>query len=327
MSVKTKSDLDVVRKCMKKGMTMTEIKDILGSGYTLEDIAVLQLKVVRDIAKKDVVKKPTRKINKKTTSPLAKTYTVYDLIKERNLDSGMSTIVEIVDSDKSYIYRDFRDALDEMNISPNAEKKELVCKVNGVNRYRASYTYTLTPEQKTTLFGLVDQKSECRELAKKYNDPKHLQDLISGKIEETLVSRGILADLLYRLKDGRHTTTNLNRISNLLNKLKCKCYLMHGTVFYVMSRDTFTLLVKTLNEEYNKEDLIFDVNKYMKSLKTYAQLDFVSTKNSVNELAKLKEETETKKSTSISSVLIQIINMFICATVGVVVGLFLATHL
>lgn len=327
MSVKTKSDLDVVRKCMKKGMTMTEIKDTLGSGYTLEDIAVLQLKVVRDIAKKDVVKKPTRKINKKTTSPLAKTYTVYDLIKERNLDSGMSTIVEIVDSDKSYIYRDFRDALDEMNISPNAEKKELVCKVNGVNRYRASYTYTLTPEQKTTLFGLVDQKSECRELAKKYNDPKHLQDLISGKIEETLVSRGILADLLYRLKDGRHTTTNLNRISNLLNKLKCKCYLMHGTVFYVMSRDTFTLLVKTLNEEYNKEDLIFDVNKYMKSLKTYAQLDFVSTKNSVNELAKLKEETETKKSTSISSVLIQIINMFICVTVGVVVGLFLATHL
>ena len=322
MSVKTKSDLDVVRKCMKKGMTMTEIKNTLGSDYTLEDIAVLQLKLMHD-----VVKKPTRKVSKKATSPSAKSYTVYDLIKERNLDSGMSTIVEIVDSDKSYIYRDFRDALYEMNISPNADKKELVCKVNGVNRYRAYYTYTLTPEQKTTLFGLVDQKSEHRELAKKYNDPRYLQDLISGKVEETLVSRGTLDNVLYKLKDGIHTTTNLNRISNLLNKLKCKCCLMHGTVFYVMSRDTFTFLVKTLNEEYNKEDFIFDIDKYMKSFQTYTQLDLINTKNSVDKLAELKEEIETKKSTSISSVIIQIINMFICGTVGVVVGLFLATHL
>ena len=322
MSVKTKSDLDVVRKCMKKGMTMTEIKNTLGSDYTLEDIAVLQLKLMHD-----VVKKPTRKVSKKATSPSAKSYTVYDLIKERNLDSGMSTIVEIVDSDKSYIYRDFRDALDEMQIKPNADKKELVCKVNGVNRYRASYTYTLTPEQKTTLFGLVDKRSEYRELAKKYNDPQHLRDLISGKVEETLVSRGILADLLYRLKDGRHTTTNLNRISHVLNKLNCQYTLMNGTIFYSLTRDIFTLLVKVLDEEYNKEDLIFDVDKYMKSLQTYTELDTISTKNSIDELAKLKEETETKKSTSISSVLIQIINMLICVTIGAVVGMFLATHL
>ena len=322
MSVKTKSDLDVVRKCMKKGMTMTEIKNTLGSDYTLEDIAVLQLKLMHD-----VVKKPTRKVSKKATSPSAKSYTVYDLIKERNLDSGMSTIVEIVDSDKSYIYRDFRDALDEMNIQPNAEKKELVCKVNGVNRYRASYTYTLTPEQKTTLFGLVDKRSEYRELAKKYNDPRYLRDLISGKVEETLVSRGILADLLYRLKDGRHTTTNLNRISHVLNKLNCQYTLMNGIIFYSLTRDIFTLLVKVLDEEYNKEDLIFDVDKYMKSLQTYTELDTISTKNSIDELAKLKEETETKKSTSISSVLIQIINMLICVTIGAVVGMFLATHL
>ena len=322
MSVKTKSDLDVVRKCMKKGMTMTEIKNTLGSDYTLEDIAVLQLKLMHD-----VVKKPTRKVSKKATSPSAKSYTVYDLIKERNLDSGMSTIVEIVDSDKSYIYRDFRDALDEMNIQPNAEKKELVCKVNGVNRYRASYTYTLTPEQKTTLFGLVDKRSEYRELAKKYNDPQHLRDLISGKVEETLVSRGILADLLYRLKDGRHTTTNLNRISHVLNKLNCQYTLMNGIIFYYLTRDMFTLLVKVLDEEYNKEDLIFDVDKYMKSLQTYTQLDVTNTTNSMNELAKLKEETETKKSTSISSILIQIINMLICVTIGAVIGMFLATHL
>ena len=322
MSVKTKSDLDVVRKCMKKGMTMTEIKNTLGSEYTLEDIAVLQLKLMHD-----VVKKPTRKVSKKVTTPSAKSYTVYDLIKERNLDSGMSTIVEIVDSDKSYIYRDFRDALDEMNIQPNAEKKELVCKVNGVNRYRASYTYTLTPEQKTTLFGLVDQRSEYRELAKKYNDPQHLRDLVSGKVEETLVSRGILADLLYRLKDGRHTTTNLNRISHVLNKLNCQYTLMNGIIFYSLTRDKFTLLVKVLDEEYNKEDLIFDVDKYMKSLQTYTESDVINTTNSMNELAKLKEETETKKSTSISSVLIQIISMFICVTVGAVVGSFLATHL
>ena len=322
MSVKTKSDLDVVRKCMKKGMTMTEIKNTLGSDYTLEDIAVLQLKLMHD-----VIKKPTRKVSKKATSPSAKSYTVYDLIKERNLDSGMSTIVEIVDSDKSYIYRDFRDALDEMNIQPNADKKELVCKVNGVNRYRAYYTYTLTPEQKTTLFGLVDQKSEYRELAKKYNDPRYLRDLISGKVEETLVSRGILADLLYRLKDGRHTTTNLNRISHVLNKLNCQYTLMNGTIFYSLTRDIFTLLVKVLNEEYNKEDLIFDVDKYMKSLQTYAELDTISTQNSIDKLAELKEETETKKSTSISSVLIQIINMLICVTIGTVVGMFLATHL
>lgn len=322
MSVKTKSDLDVVRKCMKKGMTMTEIKNTLGSDYTLEDIAVLQLKLMHD-----VVKKPTRKVSKKATSPSAKSYTVYDLIKERNLDSGMSTIVEIVDSDKSYIYRDFRDALDEMNIQPNDEKKELVCKVNGVNRYRASYTYTLTPEQKTTLFGLVDRRSEYRELAKKYNDPRYLRDLISGKVEETLVSRGILADLLYRLRDGRHTTTNLNRISHVLNKLNCQYTLMNGIIFYSLTRDTFTLLVKVLDEEYNKEDLIFDVDKYMKSLQTYAELDTISTKNSIAELAELKEETETKKSTSISSVLIQIINMLICVTIGAVVGMFLATHL
>lgn len=322
MSVKTKSDLDVVRKCMKKGMTMTEIKNTLGSDYTLEDIAVLQLKLMHD-----VVKKPTRKVSKKATSPSAKSYTVYDLIKERNLDSGMSTIVEIVDSDKSYIYRDFRDALDEMNIQPNDEKKELVCKVNGVNRYRASYTYTLTPEQKTTLFGLVDRRSEYRELAKKYNDPRYLRDLISGKVEETLVSRGILADLLYKLKDGRHTTTNLNRISHVLNKLNCQYTLMNGIIFYSLTRDKFTLLVKVLDEEYNKEDLIFDVDKYMKSLQTYAELDTISTKNSIAELAELKEETETKKSTSISSVLIQIINMLICVTIGAVVGMFLATHL
>ena len=322
MSVKTKSDLDVVRKCMKKGMTMTEIKNTLGSDYTLEDIAVLQLKLMHD-----VVKKPTRKVSKKATSPSAKSYTVYDLIKERNLDSGMSTIVEIVDSDKSYIYRDFRDALDEMQIKPNADKKELVCKVNGVNRYRASYTYTLTPEQKTTLFGLVDKRSEYRELAKKYNDPRYLRDLISGKVEETLVSRGILADLLYRLKDGRHTTTNLNRISHVLNKLNCQYTLMNGIIFYSLTRDIFTLLVKVLDEEYNKEDLIFDVDKYMKSLQTYAQLDVINTTNSMNELAKLKEETETKKSTSISSILIQIINMLICVTIGAVIGMFLATHL
>ena len=322
MSVKTKSDLDVVRKCMKKGMTMTEIKNTLGSDYTLEDIAVLQLKLMHD-----VVKKPTRKVSKKATSPSAKSYTVYDLIKERNLDSGMSTIVEIVDSDKSYIYRDFRDALDEMNIQPNDEKKELVCKVNGVNRYRASYTYTLTPEQKTTLFGLVDRRSEYRELAKKYNDPRYLRDLISGKVEETLVSRGILADLLYRLRDGRHTTTNLNRISHVLNKLNCQYTLMNGIIFYSLTRDMFTLLVKVLDEEYNKEDLIFDVDKYMKSLQTYAELDTISTQNSIAELAELKEETETKKSTSISSVLIQIINMLICVTIGAVVGMFLATHL
>ena len=322
MSVKTKSDLDVVRKCMKKGMTMTEIKNTLGSDYTLEDIAVLQLKLMHD-----VVKKPTRKVSKKATSPSAKSYTVYDLIKERNLDSGMSTIVEIVDSDKSYIYRDFRDALDEMNIQPNDEKKELVCKVNGVNRYRASYTYTLTPEQKTTLFGLVDRRSEYRELAKKYNDPRYLRDLISGKVEETLVSRGILADLLYRLRDGRHTTTNLNRISHVLNKLNCQYTLMNGIIFYSLTRDKFTLLVKVLDEEYNKEDLIFDVDKYMKSLQTYAQLDVINTTNSMNELAKLKEETETKKSTSISSILIQIINMLICVTIGAVIGMFLATHL
>lgn len=322
MSVKTKSDLDVVRKCMKKGMTMTEIKNTLGSDYTLEDIAVLQLKLMHD-----VVKKPTRKVSKKATSPSAKSYTVYDLIKERNLDSGMSTIVEIVDSDKSYIYRDFRDALDEMNIQPNAEKKELVCKVNGVNRYRASYTYTLTPEQKTTLFGLVDRRSEYRELAKKYNDPRYLRDLISGKVEETLVSRGILADLLYRLRDGRHTTTNLNRISHVLNKLNCQYTLMNGIIFYSLTRDKFTLLVKVLDEEYNKEDLIFDVDKYMKSLQTYAELDTISTKNSIEELAELKEEVETKKSTSISSILIQIINMLICVTIGAVVGMFLATHL
>ena len=322
MSVKTKSDLDVVRKCMKKGMTMTEIKNTLGSDYTLEDIAVLQLKLMHD-----VVKKPTRKVSKKATSPSAKSYTVYDLIKERNLDSGMSTIVEIVDSDKSYIYRDFRDALDEMQIKPNADKKELVCKVNGVNRYRASYTYTLTPEQKTTLFVLVDKRSEYRELAKKYNDPRYLRDLISGKVEETLVSRGILANLLYRLRDGRHTTTNLNRISHVLNKLNCQYTLMNGIIFYSLTRDKFTLLVKVLDEEYNKEDLIFDVDKYMKSLQTYAELDTISTKNSIDELAKLKEETETKKSTSISSVLIQIINMLICITIGAVVGMFLATHL
>lgn len=322
MSVKTKSDLDVVRKCMKKGMTMTEIKNTLGSDYTLEDIAVLQLKLMHD-----VVKKPTRKVSKKATSPSAKSYTVYDLIKERNLDSGMSTIVEIVDSDKSYIYRDFRDALDEMNIQPNAEKKELVCKVNGVNRYRASYTYTLTPEQKITLFGLVDRRSEYRELAKKYNDPRYLRDLISGRVEETLVSRGILADLLYRLKDGRHTITNLNRISHVLNKLNCQYTLMNGIIFYSLTRDKFTLLVKVLDEEYNKEDLIFDVDKYMKSLQTYAELDTISTKNSIAELAELKEETETKKSTSISSVLIQIINMLICVTIGAVVGMLLATHL
>ena len=322
MSVKTKSDLDVVRKCMKKGMTMTEIKNTLGNDYTLEDIAVLQLKLMHD-----VVKKPTRKVSKKATSPSAKSYTVYDLIKERNLDSGMSTIVEIVDSDKSYIYRDFRDALDEMNIKPNADKKELVCKVNGVNRYRASYTYTLTPEQKTTLFGLVDQRSEYRELAKKYNDPRYLRDLISGKVEETLVSRGILADLLYRLKDGRHTTTNLNRISHVLNKLNCQYTLMNGIIFYSLTRDIFTLLVKVLDEEYNKEDLIFDVDKYMKSLQTYTELDVINTTNSMHELAELKEEVETKKSTSISSILIQIISMFICVTVGAVVGFSLATHL
>ena len=322
MSVKTKSDLDVVRKCMKKGMTMTEIKNTLGSDYTLEDIAVLQLKLMHD-----VVKKPTRKVSKKDTSPSVKSYTVYDLIKERNLDSGMSTIVEIMDSDKRYIYRDFRDALDEMDIQPNAEKKELVCKVNGVNKYRASYTYTLTPEQKTTLFGLVDRRSEYRELAKKYNDPRYLRDLISGKVEETLVSRGILADLLYRLKDGRHTTTNLNRISHVLNKLNCHYTLMNGIIFYSLTRDIFTLLVKVLDEEYNKEDLIFDVDKYMKSLQTYAELDVINTTNSMNELAKLREETETKKSTSISSVLIQIINMLICITIGAVVGMFLATHL
>ena len=322
MSVKTKSDLDVVRKCMKKGMTMTEIKNTLGSVYTLEDIALLQLKLMHD-----VVKKPTRKVSKKATSPSAKSYTVYDLIKERNLDSGMSTIVEIIDSDKSYIYRDFRDALDEMNIKPNADKKELVCKVNGVNRYRASYTYTLTPEQKTTLFGLVDQRSEYRELAKKYNDPRYLRDLISGKVEEILVSRGILADVLYRLKDGRHTTTNLNRISHVLNKLNCQYTLMNGIIFYSLTRDMFTLLVKVLDEEYNKEDLIFDVDKYMKSLQTYTQLDVTNTTNSMNELAKLKEETETKKSTSISSILIQIINMLICVTIGAVIGMFLATHL
>ena len=322
MSVKTKSDLDVVRKCMKKGMTMTEIKNTLGSDYTLEDIAVLQLKLMHD-----VVKKPTRKVSKKATSPSAKSYTVYDLIKERNLDSGMSTIVEIIDSDKSYIYRDFRDALDEMNIQPNADKKELVCKVNGVNKYRAYYTYTLTPEQKTTLFSLVDQKNEYRELAKKYNDPQHLRDLISGKVEEILVSRGILADVLYRLKDGRHTTTNLNRISHVLNKLNCQYTLMNGIIFYSLTRDMFTLLVKVLDEEYNKEDLIFDVDKYMKSLQTYTQLDVTNTTNSMNELAKLKEETETKKSTSISSILIQIINMLICVTIGAVIGMFLATHL
>ena len=322
MSVKTKSDLDVVRKCMKKGMTMTEIKNTLGSDYTLEDIAVLQLKLMHDVAKK-----PTRKVSKKAISPSAKSYTVYDLIKERNLDSGMSTIVEIVDSDKSYIYRDFRDALDEMNIQPNAEKKELVCEVNGVNKYRASYTYTLTPEQKITLFGLVDRRSEYRELAKKYNDPRYLRDLISGKVEETLVSRGILADLLYRLKDGRHTTTNLNRISHVLNKLNCQYTLMNGIIFYYLTRDMFTSLVKVLDEEYNKEDLIFDVDKYMKSLQTYTQLDVINTTNSMNELAKLKEETETKKSTSISSVLIQIINMLICVTIGAVIGMFLATHL
>ena len=322
MSVKTKSDLDVVRKCMKKGMTMTEIKNTLGSDYTLEDIAVLQLKLMHD-----VVKKPTRKVSKKDTSPSVKSYTVYDLIKERNLDSGMSTIVEIMDSDKRYIYRDFRDALDEMDIQPNAEKKELVCKVNGVNKYRASYTYTLTPEQKTTLFGLVDQRSEYRELAKKYNDPRYLRDLISGKVEETLVSRGILADLLYRLKDGRHTTTNLNRISHVLNKLNCQYTLMNGIIFYSLTRDIFTLLVKVLDEEYNKEDLIFDVDKYMKSLQTYAELDTISTKNSIEELAELKEQVETKKSTPISSVLIQIINMLICVTIGAVVGMFLATHL
>ena len=322
MSVKTKSDLDVVRKCMKKGMTMTEIKNTLGSDYTLEDIAVLQLKLMHD-----VVKKPTRKVSKKATSPSAKSYTVYDLIKERNLDSGMSTIVEIIDSDKSYIYRDFRDALDEMNIQPNADKKELVCKVNGVNRYRAYYTYTLNPEQKTTLFGLVDKKNEYRELAKKYNDPQHLRDLISGKVEEILVSRGILADVLYRLKDGRHTTTNLNRISHVLNKLNCQYTLMNGIIFYSLTRDMFTLLVKVLDEEYNKEDLIFDVDKYMKSLQTYTQLDVTNTTNSMNELAKLKEETETKKSTSINSILIQIINMLICVTIGAVIGMFLATHL
>ena len=322
MSVKTKSDLDVVRKCMKKGMTMTEIKNTLGSDYTLEDIAVLQLKLMHD-----VVKKPTRKVSKKATSPSAKSYTVYDLIKERNLDSGMSTIVEIVDSDKSYIYRDFRDALDEMNIQPNAEKKELVCEVNGVNKYRASYTYTLTPEQKITLFGLVDRRSEYRELAKKYNDPRYLRDLISGKVEETLVSRGILADLLYRLKDGRHTTTNLNRISHVLNKLNCQYTLMNGIIFYSLTRDKFTSLVKVLDEEYNKEDLIFDVDKYMKSLQTCTQLDVINTTNSMNELAKLKEETEIKKSTSISSILTQIINMLICVTIGAVIGMFLATHL
>lgn len=322
MSVKTKSDLDVVRKCMKKGMTMTEIKNTLGSDYTLEDIAVLQLKLMHD-----VVKKPTRKVSKKATSPSDKSYTVYDLIKERNLDSGMSTIVEIIDSDKSYIYRDFRDALDEMNIQPNADKKELVCKVKGVNRYRAYYTYTLNPEQKTTLFGLVDKKNEYRELAKKYNDPQHLRDLISGKVEEILVSRGILADVLYRLKDGRHTTTNLNRISHVLNKLNCQYTLMNGIIFYSLTRDMFTLLVKVLDEEYNKEDLIFDVDKYMKSLQTYSQLDVINTTNSMNELAKLKEETETKKSTSISSILIQIINMLICVTIGAVIGMFLATHL
>ena len=65
----------------------------------------------------------------------------------------------------------------------------------------------------------------------------------------------------------------------------------------------------------------------MKSLQTYTQLDVTNTTNSMNELAKLKEETETKKSTSISSVLIQIINMLICVTIGAVVGMFLATHL
>ena len=177
------------------------------------------------------------------------------------------------------------------------------------------------------MFGLVDRRSEYRELAKKYNDPRYLRDLISGKVEETLVSRGILADLLYRLRDGRHTTTNLNRISHVLNKLNCQYTLMNGIIFYSLTRDKFTLLVKVLDEEYNKEDLIFDVDKYMKSLQTYAELDTISTQNSIAELAELKEETETKKSTSISSVLIQIINMLICVTIGAVVGMFLATHL
>ena len=102
---------------------------------------------------------------------------------------------------------------------------------------------------------------------------------------------------------------------------------MNGIIFYSLTRDKFTLLVKVLDEEYNKEDLIFDVDKYMKSLQTYAELDTISTQNSIAELAELKEETETKKSTSISSVLIQIINMLICVTIGAVVGMFLATHL
>ena len=102
---------------------------------------------------------------------------------------------------------------------------------------------------------------------------------------------------------------------------------MNGTIFYSLTRDMFTLLVKVLDEEYNKEDLIFDVDKYMKSLQTYTQLDVTNTTNSMNELAKLKEETETKKSTSISSILIQIINMLICVTIGAVIGMFLATHL
>ena len=102
---------------------------------------------------------------------------------------------------------------------------------------------------------------------------------------------------------------------------------MNGIIFYSLTRDIFTLLVKVLDEEYNKEDLIFDVDKYMKSLQTYAELDTISTQNSIAELAKLKEETETKKSTSISSILIQIINMLICVTIGAVVGMFLATHL
>ena len=102
---------------------------------------------------------------------------------------------------------------------------------------------------------------------------------------------------------------------------------MSGVIFYSITRDIFTLLVKVLDKEYNKEDLIFNVDKYMKSLQTYAELDVINTKNSIDKLAELKEETETKKSKSISSVLIQIINMLICVTIGVVVGMFLATHL
>ena len=329
MTMTEKSELDLVRYGMKQNLTLAEIKDLLGEGYSLEDVAALQLKVLHDKPAKRA--KYKKSVNKRPINKSATSYTVFALIKEKFPDLQFPSIVDLNNSEDNYVYRYFRESFTALKIQPSQFSRELVTRTDGTQAHRVCHIYNLTPEQKISIFEMVDRKIADKELAKDYEKLSHVVALMSGAEDVIHISKTNLSSVFFSAdNDGKQKVAHLLKIGNLLQKLKYNYTTIGKTKYYEIDLDKFVTIAKALKDD---ADYIFYLDEFLNALerrKSQDELDsFIPVTNieSSVDWAKLKKAAEPKQTSDGKFWLLFALSMFTMSIFGVILGMFLMSKL